>query len=59
MNVELFKGGDGWRWRLRGVNGEILATSEAYSSKGKAESTAMMVHDTLLHGDDRVQYVSA
>ena len=38
MNVELFKGGDGWRWRLRGVNGEILATSEAYSSKGKAEA---------------------
>jgi len=38
--VELFEGDDGWRWRMRGRNGEILATSEAYSSEAKARETA-------------------
>lgn len=38
--VELFLSADGWRWRLVHQNGEILSTSEAYSSKDKAEQTA-------------------
>jgi uncharacterized protein YegP (UPF0339 family) len=47
VNVELFEGKDGWRWRLVADNGEKLATSEAYSSKGAAERTAQLVSDTL------------
>ena len=47
MNVETFEGKDGWRWRLVAVNGEILATSEAYASKDGAEDTAQMVEDAL------------
>lgn len=41
--IQLFKGEDGWRWRLRATNGKVLATSEAYSSKDKAEQTAKAV----------------
>lgn len=32
--------GHDWRWRLRHVNGNILATSEAYSSRTAAWDTA-------------------
>ena len=42
-NVELFEGDDGWRWRMQGHNGEILASSEAYSSKSEARDTASLV----------------
>ena len=41
MYVEMFRGEDKkWRWRLMAVNGNILATSEAYSTKAKCRSTA-------------------
>ena len=36
-----------WRWRLRHPNGNILASSEAYSRKGKAWESAARVG---LHG---------
>lgn len=41
VTIELFRDVNGcWRWRLRASNAEILATSEAYSSKTKARQTA-------------------
>jgi len=30
---ELYEAKDGWRFRLKAGNGEVVATSEAYSSK--------------------------
>lgn len=47
MNVEVFHGKDGWRWRLVAGNGENLATSEAYYAKSDAERTAKLVADAL------------
>jgi uncharacterized protein YegP (UPF0339 family) len=47
VRVELFHGKDGWRWHLVAANGEILATSEAYSSKDAANRTAQLVADAL------------
>jgi uncharacterized protein YegP (UPF0339 family) len=39
--VEVFAGQhEGWFWRIRHQNGEILATSEGYSSAAKASQTA-------------------
>lgn len=38
--VECFDGADGPRWRIRAGNGEIIATSEAYSSKEARDKTA-------------------
>lgn len=44
IDIELFQDAStAWRWRLRAANGEILAVSEAYSSRGKAEQTAKLV----------------
>jgi uncharacterized protein YegP (UPF0339 family) len=43
MKIEVFEGEDGWRWRLRADNNEILATSEAYSDRYEARSTALIV----------------
>lgn len=41
MKVELFEGKDGWRWRKRASNGEIVSTSEAFDSKYNANRAAM------------------
>lgn len=47
LSIELFKDNDSkWRWRLVARNGEILATSEAYSSKQKAKETAKKIRDS-------------
>lgn len=44
MYVEMFRGEDKkWRWRLKATNGNILATSEAYSTRAKCRSTAESV----------------
>jgi uncharacterized protein YegP (UPF0339 family) len=43
MKIETFEGKDGWRWRIKGDNNEILATSEAYYSKSDAERTVKLI----------------
>lgn len=46
--VELFIGASGkWYWRLRHENTEILATSEAYSAREKAEKTGKTFADAV------------
>lgn len=34
---EIYQSGDGFRWRLRAGNGEIVATGEQYSTKDGAK----------------------
>jgi len=51
MRIELFEGVDGWRWRLRADNGEILATSEAYSDKSAAVETVQSLHRLAQAGE--------
>lgn len=44
MVMDVFVDKDGkYRWRLRGLNNEILASSEAYSSKSACMDTVMTV----------------
>jgi uncharacterized protein YegP (UPF0339 family) len=46
MRIELFRGTDGkWYFRFVAANHEIVATSEAYTSKVDAQDTAEMVRD--------------
>jgi len=33
MKFEYYKSSDGWRWHLKGRNGEIVASGEAYTRK--------------------------
>lgn len=40
MRLRVWKSEDGWRVSLVFRNGRIFATSEAYSSKAKAEDAA-------------------
>ena len=61
-SVEVFKGSDdAYRWRLRADNGEILATSEAYSSRAKARKTAHKIFSAFKNeqknGRDSIVYV--
>lgn len=34
MKFEIYKAADGWRWRLKAANGEIVASGESYKNKG-------------------------
>lgn len=34
--IEIFKGEDGWYFRVKGMNGEKLAVSESYTRKTDA-----------------------
>ena len=41
FKVEVLKGPSGkWYWRLEGLNGEIVASSETYNSKQGCKDTA-------------------
>jgi len=48
-SAELFKGEDGWRFRLVAANGEVIAASEAYvrktDARNAAKALAPVVHD--------------
>lgn len=47
IDLEIFQDASGaWRWRMRARNNEILAVSEAYSSKAKAQQTAKLVQSS-------------
>lgn len=48
MHVEKFKDADGgWRLRLKGANGEVIMSSEAYDSKSNCDRAASRLHDEL------------
>ncbi len=43
---EVFASRDGYRWRLKDANNEIVATSEAYTTKASARRGAENVKTT-------------
>jgi uncharacterized protein YegP (UPF0339 family) len=45
MRIETFEGEDGWRVRLMGDNGEIIATTEAYDSHFNAQRAQKSLED--------------
>jgi uncharacterized protein YegP (UPF0339 family) len=42
--AEIYKSADGWRWRIKAANGEIIALGEAYQTKGNAVQGVQRVH---------------
>jgi uncharacterized protein YegP (UPF0339 family) len=38
--AQVFQRSDGWRFRIKGANGEVLATGEAYKAKRDAVAAA-------------------
>lgn len=41
---EIYHAGDGWRFRIKASNGEIVATGEAYETKAGATAGVERVH---------------
>jgi uncharacterized protein YegP (UPF0339 family) len=41
--VEIYKADDGWRWRAKAGNGEIVATGESHGTAADAQRAAMGV----------------
>lgn len=48
VRIEVFESADGWRWRMRARNGEIVAQSESYTRRESAEDTARMLTQAKL-----------
>jgi uncharacterized protein YegP (UPF0339 family) len=42
--AEVYQGADGWRFRIKASNGEIIATGEAYETKAGATAGVERVH---------------
>jgi uncharacterized protein YegP (UPF0339 family) len=40
MFIELFRGKKGWKWRIKGRNGEIVAVAQKYVSRDSALRTS-------------------
>jgi uncharacterized protein YegP (UPF0339 family) len=45
--AEIYKAADGWRWRMRGANHEVIATGEAYTTKSSARRGLKRVSPTV------------
>jgi uncharacterized protein YegP (UPF0339 family) len=41
--IEVFRAADGWRFRFRAENGEVIAQSEAYQNRADAVATAQLL----------------
>jgi uncharacterized protein YegP (UPF0339 family) len=46
MRYELYRAGDGWRWRLRAANGEIVAAGESYRNRDDCIHAVGLLMDT-------------
>lgn len=42
--IEVYKAKDGYRWRLKATNGEIIGVSESYTRKYDAKKAAVRTH---------------
>jgi len=51
-NIETFRGAGNqpYRWRLKHVNGEIIAQSEGYANKGDRDQVVENLHRALNEG---------
>jgi uncharacterized protein YegP (UPF0339 family) len=58
MKITIYRNGDGWRWRIKAGNREIMAVGEAYTRRRNAEKavaklfgTTEPVHVEVIDGD--------
>lgn len=49
MKLELFNSKDGWRIRLKGGNGKIIMSSEAYSSYWAMRKSVLRIQSLIYH----------
>jgi len=49
--AEVYKSTDGWRWRLKGGNHEVIATGEAYKTKWGAKRGVRKLNPNLVVKD--------
>lgn len=46
MKATVYPGADGWRWRITGLNNEIVASGESYVRRIDAESVLHQIFST-------------
>jgi len=54
--IEVFKADDGWRFRVKGANGEIQASGESYTSHADAERGVNDLIKTILRDVAALDY---
>jgi uncharacterized protein YegP (UPF0339 family) len=50
---EVYRSGKGWRWRLKGGNGRIVAIGESHPTKQKAERAVLKLSELASQGRAR------
>lgn len=54
--IEIYETPTGWRWRVKGKNGEIVASGEAYTTRMAAlEGVATL--GRILHEKPEIQFI--
>ena len=64
LKATIYPAADGWRWRVQGLNNEILASGEAYVRRADAESVIGLLFNPAVpvelvikdHGDKVVDH---
>lgn len=49
QRFEYYKAADGWRWRFRAGNGEIIASGEAYASLQMLKHAIEVIQHGSIH----------
>ena len=53
--IEIYETETGWRWRIKGNNGEIMATGEEYKTKFNVHRALGTLEYILTHDYDPVE----
>ena len=53
--IEIYETETGWRWRIKGHNGEIMATGEEYKTKFNVHRALGTLEYILTHDYDPVE----
>lgn len=53
--IEIYQTETGWRWRIKGNNGEIMATGEEYKTRYGVYRALGTLEYLLAHNDDPVE----
>lgn len=56
--IEIYKSSDGWRWRVKGKNGEIVAGGEAYSTRASAMRGVTTLIEILNDEEVSVRFIA-
>lgn len=56
--IEIYRAPDGWRWRIKGKNGQVMASGEAYASRSNAVRGVTDLIDLITNQDLDLRFLA-